>query len=527
MATYITSGLASTRLKWLYAVVFLFSTFQAQAQVETFQTVTERGNSTNIGLRIPSIDVGDSYDGHRYGYLQIVRPPEQGNQFHLSFIRSGQMVYGLGLLNNSSTFGLQPGGGNDTVEGLFMSPSGSVGIGNPNPVFKLDLNGGMRATGNLYVSMSNATGGGITLSDDGDIVDMNDGWATHRFSYGLHLTNGNASGSTTIQLSNGSHHPTFFGSNGFGVGTQTPQANFEVSGTALFGGANLDPAGAPGQLGYMANTGKLLIGLNRSAGKGETSFITNQGAGVIGGFGFHHFSNAGTDTQLMFMRGDGNIGIGTDNPTTRLDVRGTISVPEIAFRNADGGDDSDPYRLRKVQSSSNENWLELQLNDDANESFRIYGNSCQGGYGCGVYSGNLYHSFDASGNVYHAGMVGIGTNTPSEKLTVNGKIKALEIRVNGSGLGDYVFDNGYKNMPLKDLEKFIQDNKHLPEIPSAVEAEKNGLELGEMNKLLLKKIEELTLHLISEHKRNDDRDKVIQEQNQKIEALARKLTNRH
>jgi hypothetical protein len=117
----------------------------------------------------------------------------------------------------------------------------------------------------------------------------------------------------------------------------------------------------------------------------------------------------------------GNVGIGTITPSTKLDVRGLISTPEIAFKNADGGDDSDPYRLRKVQGSSNNNWLELQLNDDPNESFRIYGNSCAG-FGCVEYSSNLYHSFDAQGNVFHSGNVGIGTQNPIGKFDIRGNV---------------------------------------------------------------------------------------------------------
>ncbi len=103
-------------------------------------------------------------------------------------------------------------------------------------------------------------------------------------------------------------------------------------------------------------------------------------------------------------------------------------------------------------------------------------------------------------NVNGQGNVGIGIVNSSEKLTVNGRIKANEIRVNGQGTPDYVFEKGYKIASLEELESYIKKNKHLPEVPSAKEAENNGIELGEMNKILLKKIEELTLHLIAQGK---------------------------
>jgi hypothetical protein len=117
------------------------------------------------------------------------------------------------------------------------------------------------------------------------------------------------------------------------------------------------------------------------------------------------------------------IGTHADYGQGNLYVTNRINTPEIAFRNSDGGDDSDPYRLRKVRSASNTNWLELQLNDDSNEEFRIYGNSCAG-YGCGEYSGNLYHFFRADGTAYHAGNLGLGTTGPGYRLDVNGDMRA-------------------------------------------------------------------------------------------------------
>ena len=96
------------------------------------------------------------------------------------------------------------------------------------------------------------------------------------------------------------------------------------------------------------------------------------------------------------------------------------------------------------------------------------------------------------------GNVGIGTALPDEKLTVKGKIHTQEVRVDMLGplVPDYVFAENYKLRSLQEVEDFIKENKHLPEIPSASEIEKNGLMLAEMNMNLLKKMEEITLYII-------------------------------
>ncbi|MES2807005.1 MAG: pyocin knob domain-containing protein [Bacteroidota bacterium] len=83
--------------------------------------------------------------------------------------------------------------------------------------------------------------------------------------------------------------------------------------------------------------------------------------------------------------------------------------------------------------------------------------------------------------------VGIGTNTPDEVLTVNGKIHAKEVRIDTSiPTPDYVFNKDYPLMSLTEVKNYIEKNHHLPEVPSAAEVEKDGLRLGEMNIILLK-----------------------------------------
>jgi hypothetical protein len=101
------------------------------------------------------------------------------------------------------------------------------------------------------------------------------------------------------------------------------------------------------------------------------------------------------------------------------------------------------------------------------------------------------------------GNVLIGTTLPDPTnalLTVNGTIHAKEINVTVDIPADYVFHPSYNLMPLNQVEQFVKINSHLPEIPSAAEVEKNGLNIGEMQNKLLQKIEELTLYLIRQQK---------------------------
>jgi hypothetical protein len=99
------------------------------------------------------------------------------------------------------------------------------------------------------------------------------------------------------------------------------------------------------------------------------------------------------------------------------------------------------------------------------------------------------------------GNVGIGVASPVYKLEVCGTIRAKEVRVE-TGWCDYVFDKNYKLKSLDEVEKYINDNKHLPGIAPASEVEKDGLKVAEMNKAMMEKIEELTLYVIQLSKEN-------------------------
>lgn len=107
-----------------------------------------------------------------------------------------------------------------------------------------------------------------------------------------------------------------------------------------------------------------------------------------------------------------------------------------------------------------------------------------------------------------SGQVGINTTnvTGGYQLAVNGKIRSKEVVVE-SGWADYVFDEKYKLKPLKEVENFIVQNKHLPGIPSAAEVEKYGLHLGDTQKRMMEKIEELMLYVIQLNKRIEELEK--------------------
>lgn len=144
----------------------------------------------------------------------------------------------------------------------------------------------------------------------------------------------------------------------------------------------------------------------------------------------------------------------------------------------------------------------------------------------------VWHYFDENDDtwkLYNAGVrlvvknngnVGIGTTNPIAPLTVNGKVLAEEVEVVAAvGLNwpDYVFKSDYSLTSLPEVEKFINKNHHLPGVPSEKEVKENGINLGKMDAVLLKKIEELTLYVIELKKENEslkslaDDVKILQE----------------
>jgi len=143
--------------------------------------------------------------------------------------------------------------------------------------------------------------------------------------------------------------------------------------------------------------------------------------------------------------------------------------------------------------------------------------------------GTLSASFLTNGNV------GIGTtDTKGYKFAVNGSAVFTKVVVKqNQNWPDYVFHNNYNLPSLGEVEQYIQQNHHLPEMPSAAQVEKDGLNLGDNQATLLKKIEELTLYVIEQNKKQQEQQHLIEEQRvllqqqqQRLEAMEKRLKSK-
>ena len=194
----------------------------------------------------------------------------------------------------------------------------------------------------------------------------------------------------------------------------------------------------------------------------------------------------------IYNSNTGNVGIGISTPGYLLHVAKNMTAPSIRIQNL-GGTGGAAFEM--IDNASGADWKFKATNTGG---FKIRDNS----NGLDV----IQVEANSAANVIYvnaAGNLGIGTANPTEKLAVNGNIKCKQVEVSLTGWSDFVFEDDYRLMPLAELEDYINRHEHLPGVPSAVEVITNGNNLGEMDAILLQKIEELTLYLIELKKENE------------------------
>lgn len=207
--------------------------------------------------------------------------------------------------------------------------------------------------------------------------------------------------------------------------------------------------------------------LNASNGLDADLLLGSTAPGAVTKYAWMQSSFSGRHLILNPDNG-ANIGIGVLTPEYKLDVSGETNIAENMYVHYS------PLDIR------------LKVGADGLQAYTFANRIPK----------DLYLNL-AGGNV------GIGTKPPAAyKLAVDGTIAARRLKITQeTPWPDYVFDSSYQLKPLNQVETFIQEHKHLPEIPSAAEIKKEAMDVGDNQVLLLKKIEELTLYIIEQNKR--------------------------
>lgn len=401
-----------------------------------------------------------------------------GNGTHTVFQRSGSAKGYVGLSNSGtsfyltsySDFGLRVNGsGNDS---FYLSSAGNVGIGTASPKDRFHIgsdkgvtfhDGGNKAmTWNAYYQS-----GQWKYLNTEFAAQLYTDYGSNRFSINI-APGGAAEGQVTW-----TEAFTVKEGGNVGIGTTSPNDRLHVSKAGANTRLRIGNNSAYDQLLYFNGAADWSMGMDNS----------NSNAFTIA-------STSSLDNSQRFtILSNGNTGIGTTAPSHTLTVQGGPSGAK-GINLMDGN--SRIYFNGKRAMEGHFTNSRLDIGEGYNKT-QIFGN------------------------------VGMGVIDPSEKLEVNGTIRSKKVKVEASPWPDFVFAPSYELRSLSDLEKYITDNHHLPEVPSAVEVEKEGLDLGKMDATLLQKVEELTLYLIDVNKKQEQLIKEVADLKKENAALKKKV----
>lgn len=363
--------------------------------------------------------------------------------------------------------------------------SGGVGIGITTPTCLLDVAKNATDPTLAIRNLGGAAGASFRLQDQNSGSD----WKIKSMSFGGLKFRDMTHGLNVFIIENNSATNSIYIKEGgnIGIGNDNPESILDIAKNAT------DPTLAIRNLGGAAGASFRLYDQNSNSDWKIKSMSS-------GGLKFRDMTHSlnvftienNSAANSIYVKAGGNVGIGTDNPQSLLDIAKASTEPTLAIRNLGGAGGA---TINLYDESSSSDW---KIKSMGLGGMKVRDNT----FGLNVFTIENNSSENAI-YVKAGGNVGIGTSNPQTKLAVNGKIDCKEVEVYLAGWSDYVFADDYKLRSLNEVEEFINENNHLPGIPSEAEVLENGISLGEMNALLLEKIEELTLYLIELKKENE------------------------
>lgn len=382
---------------------------------------------------------------------------------------------GLNDMPGRIKFLTTPDGSASVVERMRITNAGNVGIGTTTPSTKFEISG--TENFNWLTTFNNTATNGHQ---------MYFGYInTDGASQGLHIAGG-TNNANARDLLIGSNKFLVRGDGYVGIGTATPQGTLHV-----VQDGNLTRIDR-----YAGGAGIMLRRANGNSTT-PTAVASSEVLGTLTGSGYDGTSAYNAAAQVV---------ISADGAGTTTAMPGRIS-----FLTTPGGS-LVPQEIVRINSAG-----KMGVGTTAPSS-RLH----VMGVAAGEYAMTVEHSNSlGNGLLIKAGGAGsnmnpltIVDNTGGEILKVRGADKTLyvrELEVRIGAFPDYVFDKNYPLMPLSELEAYINTNKHLPNVPSAQEVEENGANVGNLVKVQMEKIEELTLYLIELKKENEEIKKQLEE----------------
>lgn len=299
-----------------------------------------------------------------------------------------------------------------------------------------------------------------------------------------------------------------------GVGTSTPVGTLHIHSSE-----GIMPPVAPQVSGITPITPfdyqTILHVTNSYTGLGEArGFTIDQynGSVTIHQYEQANISLVGPNGNGFTLTSLGNFGLGTSSPTARLHVNSNAIVQGTftATSRSSIGSDCQVLTIGKAHTeglSYGTAYIGFNAVRGGSSWTLQSGNTNNGGAVIwATIGGDILFSTIPSTNSGSSQIISDDTlrSHVNLKIGADGTLMAKEFKVTLTGWPDYVFDKSYNLMPLSETEQYIQAKGHLPNVPSAAEVEADGMSVGEMNKVLLQKVEELTLYVIELQKQIDE-----------------------